>query len=188
MLFKQWIWISVKVIPPTWWFDEDRSWQKHGAPIPPLTLDHTGCTSYSHDLPASPLFNTISFVMYQTQTSTYCPHICCGRRSLLQWCSGYRPILSWINTRAICRLADTEMFVFQGNPHPSFTPVTPVDPFSLKRKGEKMPRAYNCTRHCDWLRALEVHDIYGVWSVRTRFQSCERNDVEVERKKKNVGL
>lgn len=100
----------------TWRFDEEESWQKQGTPVPRLTLDHTGCTSFSSALPASLLFNTVSFVTYQMQTSTYCPHICCGSRgSLPRWYSGCCPILSWINTRAICRLADTEMFASLSN-------------------------------------------------------------------------
>lgn len=101
-------------------------WQEQSAPVLPLTLNHTGCTSFSHALPASLLFNTVSFVMYQMQISTYCPHICCGRKSLPQWCSGCCPILSWINTGAICRLADTEMFVFQGYPPPSLYSSWPL--------------------------------------------------------------
>lgn len=128
---------EISAIPPTQLFNEDGSWHNHDAPFPPLSLQHTDCTSSSHALPASLLFNTVSFVMYQTQISTYCPHICCGRRSLPQWCSGCCPILSWINTGAICRLADTEMFVFQGNPPPSLYSSWPLPSQTQRRRDGK---------------------------------------------------
>lgn len=37
---------------PNMMVNENGWWQKHGAPIPTLTLNHTGCTSSSHALPA----------------------------------------------------------------------------------------------------------------------------------------
>lgn len=85
-------------MPKTWWFDEEGSWQRYGGPFHHRTVRHTRSTTSTPALPASPLLDAISFVMYQMQMSKYCPHICCGKRSLLQWCSGCCPILSWINT------------------------------------------------------------------------------------------
>lgn len=62
------------------------------------------------------------------------------------WCVGCCPILSWINTRAICRLADTEMFVFQGNLPSTFPssslppPHTPSSPQTQRwRIGKSLP-------------------------------------------------
>lgn len=117
----------------------------------PFTLHHTSCTSSSHALPASPLFNTVSFVMYQTQISTQCPRICCGRRTLPHRCSGCCPILSWINTGASCRLADTEMFVFQGNPPPSLHSSWPLP--------SQTARALNCYESL-WSPGIEL-----LWSA-----------------------
>lgn len=61
---------------------------------------------------------------------------CCWRRSLLQWRVGCCPILGCINTRAVWKLASTEMF--------HLPPFTSIDPFSLKCKGEeKVKRQVN---------------------------------------------
>lgn len=117
-------------------------------------------------LTSIPAVQYISFVMYQTQISMYCPHICHGRRSLQQWCSGCCPILSWINTGAICRLADTEMFVFQTNPPLSLYSNWPL-PSQLQRgrDGESL-QLYKSL----WSAALSaVIGLYGVSSVRAKF-------------------
>ncbi len=121
-------------------------WQKHGAPLSPFALYHTGGTSSSYALPASLLFNTVSFVKYQTRNSTHCPRICRGR-SLPRWCSGCWPILSWINTGAICRLADTKMFVFQGDPPPSLYSSWPLP--SQNAKGKRQLKLSTATSYCD---------------------------------------
>lgn len=109
------------------------------------------------------------------------------KRSLLQWWSGRRPIFSWINTRAIClgRLADTEMFVFQGSPLPSlyFSSPLPLTP-SLQNPRVKRPHwrmtgvvsptrpalksCYDWSAHVEPCATLE-HSSHGVWSVGSEF-------------------
>ena len=120
-----------------WW----GSWQKSlllpstipAAPHPAMPYQHPRCSIPSH----------LSCIKWKI--STFCPHM--EERSLPHWCSGCRPILSWINTGAICRLADMEMFVFQGDPPPSLLlALTPSllqlylasTPFLISRRNVKL--------------------------------------------------
>lgn len=111
--------------------------------------------------------------------ATHWPHICHETRSLPQWCSGCCPILSWINTGAICRLADTKMFVFQGNPPPSLYSSWPL-PFQTQR-GENDESfklnmwASNWTRHCDVQH-------WSSWDRPSGFFFCVRAKVEEDEK------
>lgn len=154
-------------------------------------LPSTGCTSFSHALPASLLFNTVSFVMYQMQISTYCPHICCGRKSLPQWCSGCCPILSWINTGAICRLADTEMFVFQGYPPPSLYSSWPLTSQTQRGRDSKSLQLLQVTV-ISTLRAARVG--WETWTTAsTAFIVFQRSKFKIARgplmkMRKNVKL
>ena len=75
--------------------------------VPSIILYHTGFTSFSHALPEPPLFNTISFIMYQAQTLMHHPHICCERRSLpataMIWLQSHPQLNKYKSHLQVCR-------------------------------------------------------------------------------------
>lgn len=116
--------------------------------------DETSCLTCPPSPACSSPTATSHLSCIKRKTSTYCPHICCGRGRLPHWCSGCCPALSWINTAAICRLADAVMFVFQGESNLlSFYPRRPLSlslPLPLSPSLRQRWGWYRCTGHCSY--------------------------------------
>lgn len=117
---------------------------------------------------ASLLFNTFSFVIYQIQTSTYCPHICCGRRSLatvMLWLLSNPQLYKHKGHLQVGRHRD--VCLSRQSTSLSFLQLTPSPPnVKVKRRQELTTAQFAligrepCT--------TRVRNINGVWSVEGR--------------------
>lgn len=114
------------------------------------------------------------------------PHMPPKGESRPQRCSGCCPILSWINTGAICRLADTEMFVFQGDS--TSLPSLQLTPCLSNAEGKRDLTTATSLRDPPRAPPLKLPQLAEIVSPRVVIWSCERADVKNKAGKNCVKL